>query len=968
MATESYDQAKKALADGQAVLVSKGVNPLTGDMELVRRFPCPTRGDARLGQQYLQNYTDIKNDVPGATLPVLTVTDPTTVGEKHPGTWRAGTITLVDTAKAVGQQEGIVQTLSLGFASTVASAWAGARLTSAHTFPTNTESVTGVPAAPTGPKTQSDNPAWVLFLRLPNIDHRQINAIAAGMHTYIETTLSGAFTIAGQAYTGMKCLISTATRADDGSAFLDVVVATARVTFNLVSNLGSRNESRIAVIHTVPADEAQAIATEWEALAPTQGKSTSIGYSAESGRCTVTLTKPGVLKDNYSTAWVQIDLHTRRRWHFAWGYTKDEIGVWVGTTHNTALTDDVATAEGAAGDDAQVRQVEVGPPRGDGFYDGVIVETRYGAKTDHTETYLPDVILTSWAGTRIGIQRDYGIRLRKHEISCAELVTRYGTTYKGIGKTVDVKITKEDQWIFDYEAVITTQSASIEGSLSLTGGGQTITPIHSHGIDLSDSDDKAALAAKLAPGIRKRVDVDLKMRDDELAEVQGTVREVPKVGPYWANTGAAGVALRIGAARNVDLTDITLPTSGVRDDVDADIELGEGGEVSAKWKARHVPEVGPLTKDTGNAGVKLEVSVGRALDANQITLPTSGVRERVEARITPAESGALSFEATKKTVPKVGPFSKDTGGAGIGVTVGAARNVDPSDVTLPTTGPRVRVNADLDLEEGGEVNAKWTRTTVQRVLQTVQAGAALAPIVLTIGGNIDPADLAFLADALAVTDIGVERDVAITPNDDGSLTLTARVKTEKAGISSPVNVKIDGPLVTTGAVFRHLASPPATGANQWVEGLALRDTNNYDGILLALSLTPGNAVCVCEATNMRERHPHFFMESLPQREVVNEDATDPRLRFKEMGTNIFHFVCEWYRDSTITTVRTYSLSKLDAEATGTDCRSVVQQAGPLWIRETRTDTIGTWTFNYLKRIWLVHITEEGIITSGGLPG
>lgn len=526
MAKETYAQAKKAVAADQWVLVHKGINPHTGDMELVRRCPCPTRGDAALAQKYIQNYTDIKNDVPGVALPYLTVKDPATVGETHPGTWRAGEIDLIDTAQAANQHDGIVQTLRLGFAATVAAAWSGARVTTSYSFPTNSEYVNGI----TVPKTTSDNPVWVLFLRLPNIDQRAMNSIVAGLHAYVETTLSGAFTLGGQAYTGMKYLISTSGRSDDGSAFIDVVVATARVTFTLVSNKGARHETRTSVIHDVPADEAQSIATQWEGLVPTQGKSTSISYGGESGRCTVTLSKPGILKDNYTTDWVQIDLHTRRRWHFAWGFTKDELGLWVGTTHNTAITDSVATAEGAAGDDAQTRMVDVSLPRGDGFYDGMIVETRYGSKATPG---VPDITMLVYTGRQTTVQHDYGYRFRKHEIigtdpsvpATQELEAHY-IALKAVGTTVDFRITKEDQWVFDWEATITIEGAIGFGTVADPkpfGGSTWMKRSIIQRRHINPTTEATDLALLEATAAGKGLTARMALRDNETLDLDGEV-------------------------------------------------------------------------------------------------------------------------------------------------------------------------------------------------------------------------------------------------------------------------------------------------------------------------------------------------------------------------------------------------------------------------------------------------------------
>lgn len=519
--------------------------PGMGEEEIHRHWPDIGDADCPRFRDFLNQYVDPKN-----TKPQRWVQDPI-AGKGRDGKTQAtypGIYRLVGNhydVEARGKP-GIWQVLRKGWITTLAEAWAAVQQDKAFTFKANSQSVPGV----TTPSTTSNDPAWVLFLNINSVDPKNVNTISASIHAHVETTLDGVVAIGGNEYAGMKCISATAKLSDDGSAQIDIVLATARVTFKLVDNKGARDEKHNYVIHSVPCDEAQAIADAWETLAPTQGKSTGITLYEETGFCMVHLMAPGIIKSNFDTDWIQIDLYTWHRWHFAWGYTKAEIGTWQ-NDHNIAITD-TGTEPTPAANDCQMRKVDVGLPRADGFYDGVIIETRFGPRPTHAAA---DLSILVCIGTKITVQHDYGIRMRKHEISHTDLLGLYNATSKAVGRRVEFRVTKEDQWTFDYEAVITMQSEAISGSVPLVSEGFGVTPVHHLGANLEDETQLKAIKFDLLPGPRRVVSADLKMREDGLAEVSGSIRHLAKmITDIRVGNALAPIVLTVGA--NIDPEDL----------------------------------------------------------------------------------------------------------------------------------------------------------------------------------------------------------------------------------------------------------------------------------------------------------------------------------------------------------------------------------------------------------------------------
>lgn len=420
----------------------------------------------------------------------ISITDLKTEYKVYAGTWRS---VGVETTRASSSGANIVHRFAYGYATALT--WTEARLFSGRSAKAHDQAVTGTSG------TTSDNPGKHYVVRFPNINPFKLNTVLATVSDSYTDPVVNTETLTG----AWNVLFATAGKQEDGAGYIDVVLSLDKYTLALYEYYNTINQALVYRLYNVPRDDAQSIIDAWKT---TDGRSASADFSDERQTVTLTLRDRGSPKDNTTITWIKSACDSYFQQHLAWGYTKAEIKAW---------------AEGISTNDLATRTLSI-QDRGDGLFNGVMEERKW-VNASPTE---PGFTITVPIGQKITRQQDYGWNYKSSEITAAAIKERYDESANDVGKRVDFRVTRDENCMFDYEAVITSQSAAIDGDIDTEGAKGTGIRVLSRSVKGATTAEITTIEGELdlEGGKRKRVEVDIDMREDELADIKARVTEV----------------------------------------------------------------------------------------------------------------------------------------------------------------------------------------------------------------------------------------------------------------------------------------------------------------------------------------------------------------------------------------------------------------------------------------------------------
>jgi len=532
-----------------------------GDADLIVGWPDSVGGEWPMLRAALELYTWPTHMLDGTKSRF--VDDPVIDGTEYPGRWRQATISRLRQPKRGSSDEfeyWIVLTLRSGYAETIS--WDEARLVEQKDSLSEATTLgANVIADTTGFATSQ-----YAVVRWTSISPYKINACIASLsaEVYINPVVYGE-TLSGVWYN----LMVTGSKDSDGAGVVDLVLSRQRFTIAAYDFYNTVRQATSYRIFGVPKTTAQAIIDDWQG----DGRSASATYNDSTELCTVTLTDRDAAKDNLTTAWIYTGCDQKFRQSFAWGYTKTELDKWIDDNFTNAPSMPPYTRDLSVND------------RGDGLFNATMLERTFEA----VSTTAPQFTITLPVGTNITKQTDYGYNYNATNMAANAFKTNYNETVKAVGRTVDLRVTREDDCSFDWVAIITDQSRDILGDIDTGSSGVWRQSYSMRG---ATSTEVTNFAASVKSGPRTNITVDLNMRDDGLADVKaGVVVVQENTNTFDSSTN--GVRVQVYSGANAD----ALPT----------------GIVSAA-RVRVNPQVTPLDDGTYNYGIS-KTTVQKATDS-----------------------------------------------------------------------------------------------------------------------------------------------------------------------------------------------------------------------------------------------------------------------------------------------------------------------------------------------------------------
>jgi hypothetical protein len=414
--------------------------PLSNEKEVQIAWNYSTDDDYSTLERFLSEYTWPTNKDTKRRY----IENPVVAGMKLDGVWRQAFISRVERFDSSRNLEMlIVLTLRRGWAKEID--WTEALLVSRKDKDGNDVSVTDVD------NTTSFNDASSVVIRFPNINPYKIHACMASLSaaTFDDPKVQDQ-TLTGTWY---KAFVEGG-RADDGSGVIQLVLSRQRFTLQLYQNYGTVRQSSIYKLYDVPRSLAQTIVDDWKE--GTEGRSADISLNTDSELCVVTLVDRDASKDNLTSAWVKDACDRFVRYHFAWGYTKEELDEWI-KVHDGQLNSQAVPGDEGADTQPISRRISI-RERGDGLFNAEIEERKF----DNSDPTTPDFTITLPTGTAITRRQDYGWNYKSSEMSAAALKDSYDTTVAEDGRTVQFDVTRQDDCSFDWRAIIT--EATVDGA------------------------------------------------------------------------------------------------------------------------------------------------------------------------------------------------------------------------------------------------------------------------------------------------------------------------------------------------------------------------------------------------------------------------------------------------------------------------------------------------------------------------
>ena len=702
-----------------------------------------------------------------------TLSDFTAEQKSYEGKWRTLKVT-TETGRSKQRENVIVEhTLAYGLITKLVTA--GSVDWSESTWALESRILLGnTTDADSEESTDTDVPQKHLYIRFPFIDPRKVHEIAASFSATTYTTPI----VDGEEVSGTFHRIAVNIRKeDDGTCSLILYLADPQYTLAAYRDYKTTQHRGVYYLWGVPRDIAQSILDDWKTENDDATDRTGASASASErsdGLVDLVLISEPLFKENLSTDPIPVACDTSIVYHFAWGYSKTELGVFL-AAHSGTLGSGLT------------REVQVNH-RSDGTFDATIVE--------RTLTYDEDKHLftvSTVSGTGITRSKSYGWNLPMSVLETIKAV--YESPAEGKTSSFDVR--REDDCTFDYVAEIIFTSA-IQRDMETAGTGGVQEKVIS-GRNLHDS-DLTALEATLTPAARKRVQMDVQVQQDDTSNV--TVKETTVQEVTGESTDDGNGILTVGSVgRNVDLVDLAdIVTSAARKRHSISLSANDDGTFNYAVTEQTLKESEESSTSTGSAGIDTVGTVGRNVAAASLAgIVARAARKRHSLSLSANDDGTFNYVVVEQIVELVEGASTDTGD-GI-ITVGSVgRNVDVSSLTnLIQSAARKRHSINISANDDGTFNYSVTEQTLQEIEESsTSTGSVGINTTGTVGRNVD-------ADALAgiVTRAARKRhSLSISANDDGTFNFTVIEQTveEVTGESTDIG---DG-ILTTAATGRNV--------------------------------------------------------------------------------------------------------------------------------------------------------------------
>ena len=708
------DYVRKRISEDSAKLLDEYVDTLTGDKTLVRGWEEIPDGETEAMLRILN--ASVTGDQDKSQLWILNpkarMSGKT---EERKGTWRLTNNRLSNGTEYQGFQ-GIIQTLKLGWGEAID--WTEARLLESFSAPGNAQSIAGIS------NTTSDNPDEILIVRFPNLNPEKLRTINATLAGPTFSTV----TINGESYGDTWYKIISHPQIDqDGTGFIDLMLAKQQFTLNAFSRSNTPGEESIGYLWDVPKTLAQAIITAWDDDTAT-GRSATASYDGSTQGKNVNIILTAMVgKDNLTTGWVPIACDTYKRWHFAESYTKIEIDTFV-LAHDSAI--------GTVEDTKAIMSRNVSIQFAAGKWNALITESSFGP---HANPETPDLTITLPIGEKITRQQSYGYNLRKSEIDTTTFKEVYDNTAAAaaVGKTVELRITREDDCSFDYEAVVTSQSEDIQTTLEAEDGSSKGIREKSWSVLGATAAELTTLESGIACGIRKRVRVNVKARPDELSDADVTETEVrASIDQARATTSDEGIAYNWRWGKNQDAA--PLVTRAKRKRISGSISANDDTSVDHHLLEQTVVETADDdVTSVGAAGIAYTWRYGKNQDAAPAV--TNAKRKRISGSISANDDTTIDHHLLEQTVVETADADVEAvGSVGIAYKWRYGKNQDAAPAVV--RGKRKRISGSISANDDATIDHHLLEQTVVATEGTVTAtdgGTGGIGIAFRYGKNYD---------------------------------------------------------------------------------------------------------------------------------------------------------------------------------------------------------------------------------------
>jgi len=538
------------------------------------------------------------------------------------------------------------------------------------------------------PNTTSDDQERHITVMWRYIDPELVHGIIETLNASTYTSVSAD----GEAVSGTwHRIFSAYEKQDDGTCNIILQLAEPQYTLNAYRDLETVSGADVVYLWQVPKDLAQGIMDAWKVATPTEGRQASASYDSSGGLVNITLTRfagsPPNLTQKQNTA---CDEETT--YHFAWRYTKAELGTFL-ANHNGTLGANMRR-------DINVRT------RSDGFFDAIVTER---VITFNEDKHIVQV--NTVRGNHL-VERHFGWNCPMSEIDSRR--TAFEVSAEGITSTFTVR--RQDDCSFDYEGTIQVRNITTK-SVDLGGTGIQVRSLAGDALTQDELDD---LATGFESAIRKRVSADIRVDDDGLASARFTETEVQKA-ETSADTGTEGVVVAVMTGRNVDAADLSdIYETAAREQVSLELSANDDGSFNYTARKATIQKVIEEMTTSAAEGITTSIKSGKNVDPSEIIgIAEGGRRSRVNLSLSGNDDGTLNYTVVEQTLVE---FSDDyeisgSGTTGVGVRSYVGQSVDPATldtvVASLTASNTKSFQISVDPNDDETINYKIVESTTQ---------------------------------------------------------------------------------------------------------------------------------------------------------------------------------------------------------------------------------------------------------------
>jgi len=587
--------------------------------------------------------------------------------KSYDGVWRTVGVVTSNIAGEIRQFGHIEHTLAKGWITTLLTKegevdWTNARWGAGRALPGNSKDADGVAG------TASDDPEHHITIEFPFCDPTLANSLAA---QFTQSSYS-AVAVSGVEQSGTWHRIYSTWRIErDGSATVIFQLAKPQYTLEAYRDFGTAEAKEVFYLWGVPKDISQTILDAWKSE---PGRSATASYGGEGLVDLVLISKPDSPL-NLSTDPIKATCDSEVTYHFAWGYTEAQLGVFL-AAHGGATQHNGDS--GALDWSGRTRVIRVST-RGDGLFDAVVEERHVEFDEDK---HVFSIALVSGTTVVRTVERGWNAPMSRLD----SLKATYETA--AIGTITRFEVTRSDDCTFDYVGeVVVEDDASVEFRLTpIASGGVGLTVVTATGQTQADLN---ALANEFKPAPRKRVTADIQLTENTLANVRAAMEEVQRsVATLTAGTEDIGWRAQLKTGHNVEaneLANVLASAAGQSLQVSLtphdDKTFSYNVLVMTPVKTEDNWEIAPEALVSPNEGIRYKVYRGKNVTLGELDAVISGLatyaRETLSIDVQPGDNGGFDYRIQEvETQPTEAALSIPVASKGAGVRVLAGNSVD----------------------------------------------------------------------------------------------------------------------------------------------------------------------------------------------------------------------------------------------------------------------------------------------------